>query len=301
MREVVSVCIATFRRPERLDALLGDLAAQSLLPQQVVVVDNDAQASARGVIERRRAAGVPWELRYDIQPERNIARTRNLSVSLATGDCLAFVDDDERAPPMWLQQLRDCAAAHQAQAVLGPVVPQVPDSAPAWIRRGSFYDFPRMRTGETVPLNRLRFGNVLIDGAAMRAIPGPFDERYGLTTGEDADMLIKLVNRGGKAVWCDEAIVHEPVEAARLSQRWLLQRAVSGGQEFARKALGGKYGPVGPAARLAFLGQHAGQTAAGRGARTAGAAVRPAPCHEVAGRGRRESRQALRADRLALQ
>ncbi len=68
--------------------------------------------------------------------------------------------------------------------------------------------------------------------------------RYGLTTGEDADLLIRLVGRGARVLWCDEAIVLEPVEPARLSLRWLLQRSLSGGQEFARKTAAGRYGPV---------------------------------------------------------
>jgi succinoglycan biosynthesis protein ExoM len=55
---------------------------------------------------------------------------------------------------------------------------------------------------------------------------------------------VRLVEKGAKVVWCDEAIVTEPVEPARLSLRWLLQRALSGGQEFARKTLAGRYGRV---------------------------------------------------------
>src|SRR6188508_2333225 len=38
----VSVCIATYRRCERLSALLDDLVKQQVLPTEVIVVDNDA-------------------------------------------------------------------------------------------------------------------------------------------------------------------------------------------------------------------------------------------------------------------
>ena len=43
----ISVCIATYRRPERLSVLLDDLARQERVPDEVVVVDNDASGSAR--------------------------------------------------------------------------------------------------------------------------------------------------------------------------------------------------------------------------------------------------------------
>jgi succinoglycan biosynthesis protein ExoM len=240
----VSVCIATYRRPDRLASLLEDMARQRRLPDQIVVVDNDAGGSARDVIERCRAAGAPFSIDYDIQPEPNIALTRNRTVALARGDWLASIDDDERAPESWLAQLIEAADRYAADGVLGPVDPQLPADAPPWIRRGRFYDFPRMPSGGVVPLNRMRFGNVLLRGALVRAEPGPFDVSYGLTTGEDADMLIRLVNRGGRIVWCDEAIVHEPIEPKRLSLKWLMQRALSGGQEFARKSISGRYGPI---------------------------------------------------------
>lgn len=256
----ISLCIATYRRPDRLAALLGDLTRQTLLPVEVVVVDNHAEGTARPVVEERLRLGAPFPIHYGIQPERNIALTRNHTVAAAqAGDWLAFIDDDERAAPEWLQQLADAAITLHADAVLAPVVPVVPDSAPSWIRAGRFYDFPRLPTGAEVPLNRLRFGNVIVRGAPLRAEPGPFDVSFGLSTGEDGDLLARLVRKGAKVVWCDEAIVTEPVEPSRLSLKWLLQRGLSGGQEFARKSLSGLYGPMTTVGRLRLFGQAGAQ------------------------------------------
>lgn len=249
----VSVCIATYRRTDRLRALLEDLARQSRLPDQVVVVDNDPTGSARPLIEGLGASAAPFAIAYEVQPERNIALTRNITVTLADGDWLAFIDDDERAPERWLQQLLEAAAAFGADGILAPVEPQLPADAPPWIRRGRFYDFPRQRSGQLVPLNRMRFGNVLLRGNPLRAEPGPFDPRYGLSTGEDGDLLVRLAHKGVRIIWCDEAIVLEPIETRRLSLRWLLMRALSGGQEFARQTVNGKYGPINWSGRAVFF------------------------------------------------
>ena len=249
----LSVCIATYRRPDRLALLIEDLLRQTRLPDEVIVVDNDAEQSARAVIERSSAAGAPFHLRYDVQPEKNIALTRNKTVELATGDWLAFVDDDERAPAAWLEQLVAAAARFTADGVLGPVDPLVPEDAPRWIRRGRFYDFPRMATGTVIPPNRLRFGNVLLRRSWLDQVPGPFDPEYGLTGGEDGDLLSRLQQRGATLIWCDEAVVHEPIEQKRLSLHWLLQRALSGGQDFARHSLAGRYGSMSAASRALFF------------------------------------------------
>jgi succinoglycan biosynthesis protein ExoM len=249
----ISVCIATYRRAPRLREVLGDMARQTRIPDQVVVVDNDATASARPVVDEMRAAGAAFRIDYEVQSERNIAQTRNRTVALADGEWLAFIDDDERAPQSWLKQLVDAAEHYRADGVLGPVEPQLPQTAPAWIRRGRFYDFPHMRSGEVVPLNRMRFGNILLRGEPLRAEPGPFDTRYGLSTGEDGDLLVRLARKGAHIVWCDEALVMEPIEPKRLSLRWLLMRALSGGQEFGRQTVNGSYGSINWTGRAIFF------------------------------------------------
>lgn len=255
----LSVCIATYRRLDRLDAVLEDLLRQELKPDEVIVVDNDVSGSARTVIERRRSEEFPIPLVYDIQPERNISKTRNRTVALAQGEWLAFIDDDERAPPFWLRKLMEAAATFGSDGVLAPVEPKVPDSAPAWIRRGRFYDWPHLATGNIVPAKMLRFGNVLLRGERLRMEPGPFDPAFGLATGEDQEMLMRLVDRGAKICWCDEAMVEEPIEPKRLSLRWLLQRALSGGQHFARLSLQGRHHSVNLFARGLLLARWTGQ------------------------------------------
>jgi len=246
----ISVCIATYRRPDQLSALLDDLVKQQQRPDEVVVVDNDANGSARVVVERRKQ-GAPFPIRYEIQPLKNISLTRNRTVALATCEWLAFIDDDERAPKTWLRQLADTVARTGADGVLGPVIPIVPSDAPAWIRDGRFYDWPRMKTGAIVPIAHLRFGNALL----RRTLLGdsPFNPAYGLTGGEDGDLLGRVVQRGARIVWCDEAIVHEPVAASRLSLRWLLFRALRGGQDFARHRMTGSFGLLTPFGRAQFI------------------------------------------------
>jgi succinoglycan biosynthesis protein ExoM len=110
-----------------------------------------------------------------------------------------------------------------------------------------------MPTGSVVPANRLRFGNVLLRARLLAPYRAPFDPAYGLTGGEDGDLLARLVNAGARIVWCDEAAVTEPVETARMSLRWLMRRALRGGQDFARHTRAGRYGRPTVAKRVQFV------------------------------------------------
>ncbi|MBI1424903.1 MAG: glycosyltransferase [Gammaproteobacteria bacterium] len=249
----ISVCIATYCRPERLALLLDDLVKQQRRPDEVVIIDNDESGSAQSVVELRREMGTPFPIRYDIQPIKNISLTRNRTVALASYDWIAFVDDDERAPAPWLKELEENVIACRADGALGPVVPIVPINAPEWIQRGQFYDWARMKTGTAIPPNKLRFGNLLLRGSLLRGTSEPFDPRFGLTGGEDGDLLMRLVQQGAHLVWCDEAIVFEPVEARRLSLRWLLLRSLRGGQDFARHKLNGRLGEISVVGQLGMF------------------------------------------------
>jgi len=240
---IVTICIATYCRSASLDALLGDLSLQARLPDEVIVVDNDADGSAWTVVQRWQRSGVPFSIRYDIQSQKNIALTRNRTVELASGQWIAFIDDDERAPESWLHLLIDAALRYGADGVLGPVDPEVPPDAPRWIRRGRFYEWARMSSGTAIPRNQLRFGNVLLRGSLLRTETPPFNPDYGLTGGEDGDLLGRLAQQGARLIWCDEAMVREPVAPDRLSLKWLLRRAMRGGQDFARHTFSGHYGP----------------------------------------------------------
>lgn len=255
----VSVCIATYGRPQQLRQLLDDLRVQTYRPQEVIVVDNDAGGSARSVVRSARAKRPPFPIRYVIEAEKNVALSRNRCVALAEASWLAFIDDDERAPPQWLQQLVCSAEAEDADGVLGPVQPLLPPEAPGWLQRGRFYDWPRLPTGSTVPPRLLRFGNVLLSARVLLTQQPVFDPAYGRTGGEDGDLLARLLQVGARLTWCDEAVVIEPVAPARMSLRWLLLRALRGGQDHARHVLAGRFGPATRLRRTQLMLRSAGQ------------------------------------------
>jgi glycosyltransferase involved in cell wall biosynthesis len=260
--DTVSVCVCTYRRREKLSLLLDDLLRQHRRPDQIVVVDNDRDGSARDVVEAFRArmesaartdGAERIDLIYAVQPEKNISLTRNATVAYATSYWLAMADDDERAAEDWIANLLRTARSTQADGVLGPSLPLIPDTAPEWIHRGGFYSWVRFPTGTPVPANAFRAGNLIVRRDAVLAMQPMFDPDFGLTGGEDGDLFMRMRLAGYRFVWCDDAVVTEIVEPGRMKLPWILRRARRGGQDFARHVMGGKLGPATPARLTVFF------------------------------------------------
>lgn len=239
----IDICVATYHRPAALATLLESVRGQRLRPGMAVtliVVDNDANGSARETVEQfKRTANI--SVIFDVEPIKNIALARNRGVSHCQGQYAAFLDDDEYAVEFWLQSLLDTAEQVKADAVVGPIISVLPDDAPRWITAGGFFDRPRYATG--TPVESSGMGNALLRTAILRSVDGPFDRRYGLTGGEDANFFAAIRSRGAKIVWCDTALAYEPIPTERLTLKWIAMRAFRSGQVQADLTLRGRSKP----------------------------------------------------------
>lgn len=260
---MISVCVATYRRPDGLRRLLAGLAGQRDPGSdvEIVVIDNDAAGSAAAVVDQARAELPGLRLVYAVEPERNIAGARNAAVRLAAGDRLAFIDDDEIPAEGWLAHHAEAQSRYRCDGTFGPVLPILPVEAPGWVARGGFHDRPRHSSGETIPVDELRTGNAFVRAALLTGRAGPFDRAYGRTGGEDTDLFAALVGQRAHFVWCDEAVVHETIPAERTTLRWLLQRSFRGGQSYALRRRAAAGWAVGLALALAGLAVFAGSLA----------------------------------------
>jgi len=227
----ISICICTCGRPELLERLLREIAKQdcgAAFTFAVVVTDNDAAQSGRAVTERC-AAECGLEVKYTVEPERNIALARNTAVAHATGEFLVFIDDDEFPVLGWLRNLFQTCQANGVAGVLGPVKPHFDQPPPQWIVRGKFYDRPTHPTGFELSWQECRTGNVLLRRRAIDSVEGPFRREFG-TGGEDQDFFQRMIQQGHRFIWCDEAVAFETVPSARWSRRFMLSRALLRGR-----------------------------------------------------------------------
>ena len=223
----ISVCICTFKRPEPLKRLLDDLAEQQtggLFTYSLVVVDNDPQRSGEHICNdfvRRRSRP---SLTYCMQPEQSIALTRNKAIEVATGDFIAFIDDDEFPVNSWLLDLYRTCTSMQVAGVLGPVKRHFDQQPPKWIVKGKFFERPTHPTGYVMKWPETRTGNVLFRREILDAGVLPFRPQF--RGGSDVDFFRLRMEKGHRFVWCNEAVVYETIPPARWARRYMLRRAL---------------------------------------------------------------------------
>lgn len=224
----VDVCVCTFRRAS-LRQTLASIAAQKGAPHlRVIVADNDDIPSAKGLVN---AAALEFGLAitYLHAPARNIATARNACLEAASADLVAFIDDDEIAPPDWLAGL--VAGLGRDDVVFGPVHARYQPGAPAWVVRGDFHSFgPVVRANGAIDTGYS--SNVLFRRSAVGALR--FEPSLGRTGGEDTFFFSQLHAGGARLGFCPAAIVHEPTPPERATLPWLLRRAFRSGQTHAR-------------------------------------------------------------------
>ncbi|MHA7277744.1 glycosyltransferase family 2 protein [Arthrobacter sp. Hz1] len=233
--ESVVIAILTYRRPEDLAATLPELVSQALsstVPATILVVDNDPDAGARGLIHQYDGTLV----RYVHEPEPGIAAARSRALTEAADfSLLAFIDDDERPTPDWLALLLEAQRSSGAAGVVGPVVSEYAHPPDPWITAGEFFTRRRMPTGTAVTVAATN--NLLLDLRQVRTMGLDFNREFGLLGGEDTLFTRLLAQRGGKMVWCDDAIVMDRVPAQRLTRSWVMRRAFSSGNSWSRVSL----------------------------------------------------------------
>jgi succinoglycan biosynthesis protein ExoM len=229
-RATVCVCVCTYKRPELLKRTLQELCRQTSesFTYSIVVADNDCKQSAKNVVSEV-AVCTSTMIKYCVEPEQNIALARNRAVRNADAEYVAFIDDDEFPAPDWLSALLRTCKKYKTAGVLGPVRPFFAEDPPRWLTRSRLCERPEHDTGCVLHWKQTRTGNVLFRHEILDGIQRPFRSEFG-NGGEDQDFFRRMMQRGHRFVWCNEAVVYEVVPPERRRRRYFLKRALLRGQ-----------------------------------------------------------------------
>lgn len=153
MRPTVSVVIPVRDDAKELRRCLTLLAAQSVAPDEIVVVDNGCRDDSALVARDGGARVVP-------EPRPGIPYAAAAGYDAAAGDIIARLDADSRPPADWVQQVVHAMSDPRVDAVTGP---------------GRFHDVPSvlrrpaaaLYLGLYFVLTSLALANVPLWGSSM--------------------------------------------------------------------------------------------------------------------------------------
>ena len=114
----LSVVVCTRDRPHHLRRCLESLSVTSPRPDEIIVVDN-----APSTDETRVLVAQHPEIRYVLEPQPGLDRARNRGVISASGEIVAFTDDDAIVHQTWGRAIRACFRDDAVKAATGLVLP----------------------------------------------------------------------------------------------------------------------------------------------------------------------------------
>ena len=226
---LISICVATYKRPKRLRLLLEGLnhLVFDKIQQpkiEVIIVDNDSEGVAERIC-REVKDEFQWILKTGVEQERGITYARNKTIEMVSTDAdfIAILDDDEIPEPSWLEELLIAQQKYGSSIVTGPVIPCFENKeVPEWIVRGKFFEPPRYPSGKIRPVAYTN--NVLIKADILRNLDPAFDNRFAIVGGSDCFLFLNLHKAGHKIVWADDAIVYDNIPSSRTNLKWILFR-----------------------------------------------------------------------------
>jgi GT2 family glycosyltransferase len=230
-RPEVSVVVAahTLDRWDDIVAGLDALAHQTVPPlETILVVDHNEE-----LLTRARGA-FPGVRVLDNLRTSGASGARNTGIAQAGGSVIAFVDDDARPEPDWIERLLPAYDDEHVLAVGGVARPVWPERRPAhlppeldWLVGCTYLGQPTVRSDV-----RNLWGCNMSVRAEVFATIGDFDEevgRIGLIPlgNEETELCIRIAQRLPEAriVFEPSAVVHHRVTEARCRWSYLVTRS----------------------------------------------------------------------------
>lgn len=234
MKASVIICTYSLERLQDTVEAIDSILAQTY-PQLEVIVSVDHNEELLQVLKQKFPEGVSFAFNNTI---RGLSETRNVGVKKATGEVIAFIDDDAVADRRWLETLVLNYTDSDVLSVGGKLVPLWEKNRPSWFPEE--LDWIVGCTYKGHPQEKREVRNLI--GCNMSFRKEVFDHigyfrptigRLGKIplAGEETEYCIRLLAAfpQGKILFDPEAIVYHKVDKQRESLKYVLKRSYGEG------------------------------------------------------------------------
>jgi len=194
----VSVVIPCYNARAHLSAAIGSIAAQTVCPAEIIVVDDGSTDGSAAEVERL-IAQKPLPIRLFRQANAGVSAARNAGTWHARGDVVAFLDADDRWPADSLETRLAAMLQTNAELVFGHV------------------RIVRERIDGSAQIDRQLpgrlAGSLLVRRSLFDRIGG-FDEQ--LRTAETIDWIARVNEAGARVAQVDQVVLERVVHGGNM-------------------------------------------------------------------------------------
>ena len=183
----ISIVVCSYNGARTLRDCLDGVRAVEYPDFETIVVDDGSRDATADI-------AAEYDVRLIRTGNRGLSAARNTGWQAASGEVVAYLDDDARPDPHWLQYL---AWAFRTTRHVGVGGPNIPPPGEGWIAEcvanapgGPMHVLIGDAEAEHIPGCNMAFRR-----SALAAVAG-FDERFR-TAGDDVDLCWRLMDQGG--------------------------------------------------------------------------------------------------------
>jgi GT2 family glycosyltransferase len=183
----ISIVVCSYNGARTLRDCLDGIRALDYPDFETIVVDDGSRDATASI-------AAEYDVRLIRTENRGLSAARNTGWQAASGEIVAYVDDDARPEPHWLHYL---AWAFRTTRHVGVGGPNVPPPGDGWIAEcvanapgGPMHVLIADAEAEHIPGCNMAFRR-----SALAAVGG-FDPRFR-TAGDDVDLCWRLMDHGG--------------------------------------------------------------------------------------------------------
>lgn len=225
----VSIIVNTLGRAELLNDTLCGLSALRWPNFEIVVVNGPSQDDTEQVLQQ-------WAETIKIGrcAEANLAMSRNIGLSLAGGDIVAFIDDDAIPHPAWLEQLTEAYRDPRVGGAGGHTIGRMGSRYQARTTLCDRFGDPYF-VSDDLDLSRFcqpgswAFPSLLGTNSSFRRTAlqevGGFDETFSYYL-EETDLCLRLVDAGWQIVSRPDALIWHQFASSALRTSNMTRRSI---------------------------------------------------------------------------
>jgi glycosyltransferase involved in cell wall biosynthesis len=197
-----SVIIPTYNRLESLKRTLSSIFRQDFREYEVIVVNDGSADGTHSYLSSLASEG---KIKYHSHSNSGLAATRKAGLQYASGEFVAFTDDDCVLPNDWLKQYYHLFKNSNADVIGGPTQTGDPSNPCADVNDFINNYFKSKLNSARRNMPYLTGNNIAFRRVSLDKVGGP-DPAFRMGA-EDRDLIFRLSRAGEKIVFAPDIII----------------------------------------------------------------------------------------------